>query len=278
MTAVEATPPRPWPTTLSAQVIADARAQVDGGGYASTPLRSNQVGRSALDALRSSVGLSMSHTAPTGATLTPLSALGAQSRRRRKLMLDMGAALTSIAQQLDPHELEPEPVSARLRGEDEVNMFLINTLQQIQRLGASFEARLKDVGGVAPGRATEAGVATAQDGLQEACREQTLRADSLQQQLADAERDLDFTRDKAAKAKMQSLAAAKKIQSLEAELLSRDQALDEVRHAEQGFQDSSKVLLERAVELAMQEGWEQATEAGNAKVVLWTWTSQRDLC
>jgi hypothetical protein len=301
--------PKRWPpTTLSAQVIADARAQLvvdtppsgealrmgmSGGGGSSTSKSARH-----LEALRCSIALTQQpFSAPTGVALTPLSALGAQSKRRRQLMADVGEALESLARQLhvgapDPPgegaEPQPQPpplsarsnqtpISARSRGDDEVNIFLSSALQQLRDISSRRSAH--EPSGPGSNGEGEGAAASGREGsgvgggggvvYDERLEEATARGDQLQEQLAEAERELDAMHDRAASLKAQALAAERRASNLQEELTLKDRELDDVRAEEAGNQATppgSDKVLERAVELAMAEGWEQAQEEAAARL------------
>jgi hypothetical protein len=303
--------PKRWPpTTLSAQVIADARAQLvvdtppsgealrmgmSGGGGSSTSKSARH-----LEALRCSIALTQQpFSAPTGVALTPLSALGAQSKRRRQLMADVGEALESLARQLhvgapDPPregaepqpQLQPPPlsarssqtpISARSRGDDEVNIFLSSALQQLRDISSRRSAH--EPSGPGSNGEGEGAAASGREGsgvgggggvvYDERLEEATARGDQLQEQLAEAERELDAMHDRAASLKAQALAAERRASNLQEELTLKDRELDDVRAEEAGNQATppwSDKVLERAVELAMAEGWEQAQEEAAARL------------
>lgn len=301
--------PKRWPpTTLSAQVIADARAQLvvdtppsgealrmgmSGGGGSSTSKSARH-----LEALRCSIALTQQpFSAPTGVALTPLSALGAQSKRRRQLMADVGEALESLARQLhvgapDPPgegaEPQPQPpplsarssqtpISARSRGDDEVNIFLSSALQQLRDISSRRSAH--EPSGPGSNGEGDSAAASGREGsgvgggggvvYDERLEEATARGDQLQEQLAEAERELDAMHDRAASLKAQALAAERRASNLQEELTLKDRELDDVRAEEAGNQATppgSDKVLERAVELAMAEGWEQAQEEAAARL------------
>jgi hypothetical protein len=229
--------------------------------------------------------------------LTPLSALGAQSKRRRQLMADVGEALESLARQLhvgapDPPgegaEPQPQPpplsarsnqtpISARSRGDDEVNIFLSSALQQLRDISSRRSAH--EPSGPGSNGEGDSAAASGREGsgvgggggvvYDERLEEATARGDQLQEQLAEAERELDAMHDRAASLKAQALAAERRASNLQEELTLKDRELDDVRAEEAGNQATppgSDKVLERAVELAMAEGWEQAQEEAAARL------------
>ena len=245
-----ATPPR---LSMSQQVIADARLQVENTppsmGYSHGRLRTPGTAR-ALQDLRSSIGLNQlpdggggslrsARTAPAGVALTPLSALGQQNSKRRQALLSLAAEVRELAQAaglpggqgsiLDNSAAEPLGgtaadglASSRLPPADDDAAALLELVEQVRLVG-------------------------------QAARQQRRRdADT-----AEVEGALEAAKDKAAQAKLQCLAAEKHAEGLAQELADTK---EQVAQLEATVEESGKVL-EQAVEIAMQEGFQQASQA-----------------
>ena len=218
----------------SQQVIADARAMVENtppssATYSSGRLRTPGTAR-ALQDLRSSIGLNhfpapgtrSVHTAPAGTSvqLTPLSALG-QSSKRRQLLVSLATEVRDLAQATGAPAATPILDNAEAQQEDD---------------------------------------ATALHGLIEQVRavNQQLRQDNAvtSNAVTSVQSELKEAKDEAAQAKLQCLAADKKNRALAEELAGSKQ---EVARLHEAVEEAGKVL-EQAVEIAMQEGFEQARQ------------------